>query len=454
MTSAIGSTAAGNGIPPQDQHAEKCLIGSVMLYPEMLDEISSPPLSPVDFYNPANVNIWGAILDLYRDRKPIDPVAVADKLTSKGQNEPTTYDWLQECVESVPHGALAAHYAAIVDERCRRRLLIYAGTDAVKDAYTSTTDVEDAITKTSVALGAIIERSVSSKSETIAEIMIDSVKRLVEGRGMGLMSGFETIDKLTSGFQKGNLIIVAARPSVGKTAWAVNIGLNLCQRKKSVGMMSLEQSRHEIAERMLSAESRMSMEVLRSGNLTEAQTDSLMSAAARLGDFQFFIDECLNNSITAIEARARLLKRREDVEFLIVDYLQLVKGGSYKSVREQEVAEVSRRLKALAKSLDIPVMCLASMNRQSEQGGKPREPRMSDIRESGAIESDADLILLLHRPEMSDAGDEPNVMYVNLAKQRNGRVGQVKFMFDKSYMTFRDVGMRDDNRAPDSYSAY
>ena len=433
---------------PKDLEAEKCLIGSVMLHPASLDEISVR-ISPQDFYLEQNQNIWAAILWLYSNNKPIEAITVFDRLKATDRSESDSLDWLIECVESMPHGSHAGYLSGIVDEKSARRAVIYSGTEAVNDAYEPSIDVEETVSKASTSLGMILERRIEGKTQSLSETLIDAMNRLTEGKGRGLATGFETLDDLHL-FQGGSMIVLGARPSVGKTSFGVNIGLMLAQRGVSVGMLSLEQSRLEIAERLLSAEARLSLHVMRGSGLTEAQVDSLMEAAARLGQLPFVLDDCcLNTSIVAIESSAKLMRRRYKIECLIVDYLQLVKGGSYRTSREQEVAEVSRRLKGLAKAIGIPMLCLAQLNRESEKGNR-REPRVSDLRESGSIEADADAILLMHRPDVYESEDDPKAMYLNVAKHRNGPTAEIRFMFDKSLMTFRDMGIRQHNSGGES----
>jgi replicative DNA helicase len=437
--------------PPKDLHAEKCLIGSVLLFPSAIDEIGVR-ISQQDFYLQEHGDIWGALLWLSSQNKPLDPIAIADRLKATDRFDDETYALIEECMQSVPHGAHSQVYAGTVDERSRRRLLSAAGTSAVRDAYEMTADIDESLGRVSTSIGAILERSVASKTQSLGDVLIDAMNRLTSGRGMGLMTGFQTLDGIMTGLQPGNVAILAARPSIGKTAFAVNIGLKIAQRNIPVGMLSMEQSRMEIAERLLSAEARLSSHIMRGGGMSEAQIDSLVEASARLGELPFMIDESLNRSISALESSARLMRRRDKIELLVVDYLQLATGAAYRNSREQEVAECSRRMKGLAKSLGIPILCLAQVNRESEKG-TVRPPRLSDLRESGSIEADADAVWLMHRPDVYDANDEPGVMYLNVAKHRNGPIGEVKFMFDKSLMTFRDAGKRDQT-AVSQYSQY
>lgn len=423
--------------PPQDLHAEQCCLGSILLVEAVIDEVSRE-ITDADFYDPRNGLVYRAIQEMRSIGKPVDAVTLSEHLeTQEKLKDVGGDDRLVELIASVPHAAHAVHYAKIIAEKSTRRRLGFVGTDAVLSSYDLTVPAEESISASESALHKLLERSSNREVASLGEILIDAMNRITNNTARGMQTRFKSLDDLICGMQPGNLAIIAARPSVGKTALAVNVAMEIASAGDAVGFLSLEMGTIEVAERMLSAQARMSTHTMR-GAISEAQRNSLLEAAQEISDKPIILDGCDNRSIVAIESTARLMVRRNKISVLIVDYLQLITGQERRDSREQEVSEVSRRLKALAKSLKIPVIALCQLNRENEKRTDKR-PKLSDLRESGAIEQDADIVLLLHRPEMYNATDSPGEAVLIVAKNRNGRVGEVALQYQAEWMLFRDL---------------
>lgn len=420
---------------------ERSLIGEILLDGGRALDLIGCTLLAEDFLDPGHGKIFAEFQSLYRQDRGFDTLLLADRLRAAGLLDilgTPIADYLIECLESVPHAAHAGHHAKLIADKAGRRQLIAAGQEAVALGHDELTDLPDAVARADAVILKILERQTASETVLLGDVMLDVMSRLDERRTSGLRTQFHGIDDLLHGLMPGNLVVLAARPSIGKTALAVNLAEAVAGEGHAVGFISLEQSKHEIAERLMCAKARVSMDTARGKGLTEAQADDLLKAANELGKLKILIDECSYRGIAAIEASARLMKRRHAINLLIVDYLQLVTPQRRTSSREQEVAECSARLKALARSLQIPVLCLAQLNREVEK--RPdKKPRLSDLRESGAVEQDADVVILLHRAEVYDPDDSPGEALAIVAKHRNGRTGEVRLQFEKSLMQFRDL---------------
>lgn len=421
-----------------DAQAEKSLIGSICLVPNVLDEIGVSVIAE-DFNDPRNAIMFRTAHRMYDSGKVLDALTLADELRATGELDQAGGDaWIVECMEAVPHAAHARFHAGIVAEKSQRRRLSVVGTQAVEAAHDLSREVDDSIADTEIRLSKILERRAGNETTDIGAILADALVGIREGKGRGLTTGFTAVDQIVNGFVPQNLVIIAARPSIGKTAFATNMAHNVTCRGIPVGLLTLEQAPTEIAERLLSSQARMAVSDMRSTGLTEAQVDSLLTAANDLSKLPLIIDGCQYRGIAAIEASARLMARRSGIKLLIVDYLQLIAGQERRDSREQEVAEISRRLKWLAKTLQIPVIALAQLNRESEKR-TDKKPKLSDLRESGAIEQDADVVILLHRDEFYDPAVNPGQAIVIVSKNRNGRTGEAQLQFQGNLMQFRDL---------------
>lgn len=425
-------------VPPQDAVAEKCLIGSILLVSSVLDDVSAI-LVAEDFYLDSHQRMYREALRLHTKGGPVDAALLAAGLETAGSlNDCGGVDYLIECMESVPHAAHAVHYAKIIAEKSQRRALSFVGTEAIGLSANLSQPVEDSVGLVEQSLSKILERQAGHEVQDIGAILVEAMQRIGAGKARGLLSRYKSLDQITNGFEGGNLVIIAARPSIGKTALAINIAYQLAMDGTGVGVLSLEQTRHEIAERLLGIDTRIGTDNLRGIGLTESQSDAIMTACERMSKMPLSIDACEHRGIAAIEASARLMVRKRGAKILFVDYLQMISAQERHGNREQEVAEVSRRLKFLAKSLSVPVVALAQINRENEKRTDKR-PRMADLRESGAIEADADIVLLLHRDEYYDPEMNPGEAVVIVAKNRNGPTGEIRLHFDKRIMLFKDL---------------
>jgi len=424
--------------PPKDKKAELALLGSILLESEQIDEVALV-LGPDDFYWQDHQWIYAAALDLHQAGKAADPVVVFDALNARHPGHRIKAEDLVAAMESVPHGGHARFYADIVRDKSMRRVLIATGTDVVRDGYDPTFDVDDLAGMASDRMLSVLERSTRSEQTSIRDLLIDALYEIGNGKTLGLLSGYPDLDKITNGFQAGNMIVVGARPGMGKTSWAGSIALSIAGRGQPVGFITLEQSKLELAERFLSAQSELGMHHMRGGGLTEREHERIAEAASSLDRLPIYLDEAHHPTPTALEAAARLLVRRHKVEIILIDYLQLVCPEDRRMPREQQVADTSRRIKALAKTLRIPIVVLAQLNREIEKRDlKDRRPRLSDLRESGSLEQDADVVIFIHRPEFYAWEDRPGQAEIVVAKHRNGPRGTVKLHFDKATMRFTE----------------
>lgn len=431
-------SARDTGTPPRDEKAEQALLGSLLLWPEKIDDVLLH-ISGTDFYFPKHGLIFNAMASLHSENKPIEPVTVAERLQAKNCIvECGGAEFLIELMSSQPHGAHAEYYAGLIAEKSIRRSLILSGQDAITYGYDETSAVDECVGRAESKIAHVLERLAGKKSLSMDAVMLDVMARLDGKSVRGLKTRFSGFDELTRGLLPGNVMILAARPSMGKTAFVVNVAERLAKDGVPVGMMSLEQSKSELCDRLLCSDTRLDMHAIRDPHgLSEAQRDSILKSAHALAPLPLIIDDN-SMSMTMLEASARIMRRRDKIQLLIVDYLQIIIPHDRRAPREQQVADSSRRMKQLAKTLDIPIICLAQINREVEKGNDKR-PRLAHLRESGSIEQDADIVAFIHRPEVFDAGDRPNEADLIVAKHRNGETGDVKLRFEKKLMQFQDL---------------
>lgn len=426
-------------LPPQDLNAEKSVLGAILLVPNVLDEVALV-LRPEDFYLVVHGNLFRAALVLHNADQPVDAVTLAAKLSSEGELEKLGgIDYLTELMEAVPHGAHALYHARIVAEKAMRRAVLFAGNDAMIEAHDANLEIDEVVARSEGRLTGILERRSASQQTHIRDVLVDVMLRLTEKKSLGLMTGFCDVDKLLYGLQPANLVLVAGRPSSGKSAWAINAAMNIARRGDPVGIFSIEQSKVEFAQRMVSSEVEIAYHDLsKAENLSDIQCQRVLKTSERMDAWPCIIDDGQNSEITALEAASRLMKRRFGIKILFIDYLQLIGPADRRAPREQQVADISRRLKLLAKSLNIPVVALAQINRENEKRPDKR-PILSDLRESGSQEQDADVVMFLHRPEMYDPEDRPGEAELIVSKHRNGPRGIVPLQFHSPTMTFRNA---------------
>ena len=440
-------------VPPQALEAEESVLGGVLLDNTALDRLIEL-VRPDDFYRGAHRKLFRAMLALSERNEPVDLITLSESLRTRGElADVGGAAYLSELVERVPTAANIMHYARIVRDRAVLRELITAATEIATKGYEATGDPNELLDRAEQAIFAISERKVRASFFRLQDILVDSLKtieRLYEHKQTvtGVPTGFADLDRLTSGLQASDLVIVAGRPSMGKTAFCLNIAEH-CALRADVGVavFSLEMAKEQLAMRMLCSEARVDLARVRTGHLTDREFPRLAMAAGRLADAPIYIDDTPALSVLELRGKARRLRRDPAAKLglVIVDYIQLMHGSEGRDNREQEISEISRSLKALAKELQVPVVALSQLNRQVESR-QPPIPRLADLRESGAIEQDADVICFLYREEYYlEDSDKKGVADVIVAKQRNGPIGTVELTFLKEYTRFenREVSPND-----------
>jgi replicative DNA helicase len=432
-------------LPPQNIEAEQSILGGVLIENDALNTVIEF-LEDGDFYREAHQKIFNSMIALSEKNEPLDLITLTNELKKRKELEEIGgASYLASLVESVPTAANIAYYAKIVKEKSILRKLISTATDIVTQSYQERKDLEDFLDEAEQAIFRISENQVRPAFYPIKEIVKESFKvieRLYEKKELitGVASGFKDLDRKTAGFQNADLIIVAGRPSMGKTALCLNIAQQAAiNAKVSTAIFSLEMSKEQLAIRMLCSEARVDSARLRSGFLSESDWPKLTMAAGALSDAPIFIDDSAAISVLELRAKARRLKADRGLGLVIVDYLQLMRGRSGVERREQEISEISRSLKALAKELNIPVIAISQLSRKAED--RPgRRPQLSDLRESGAIEQDADVIIFIYRDEVYNPdSDHKGTAEVIIGKQRNGPTGKVDLSFVSEFTTFKDL---------------
>jgi replicative DNA helicase len=428
-------------VPPQNLEAEQAVLGAILLDGEALI-VASERLAPEDFYRAAHQHIFEAMLQLGESNEPVDLVTLFTKLDNVGLlDEVGGIGYLTELANAVPTAANAGYYAQIIEEKAMLRKLIRAATQIASDGYTNADDVGELI---SDAERRILELSGRRGEGFIAirDVLMEVFERVEhlfhhKGGTTGIPSGFPDLDKMTSGFQRSDLIIVAARPSVGKTAFALNIAQNVGVRaRETVAIFSLEMSASQLVQRMICAEANVDAQRMRTGFLEGDDWEKLTMAIGSLSEANIYIDDSPAITVADIRAKCRRLKKERGLGMILIDYLQLIHGRKGSDNRQQEVSEISRTLKQIARELEVPVIALSQLSRGVEQR-QDKRPMMSDLRESGSIEQDADIVAFLYRDDYYDKESEKkNIIEIIIAKQRNGPVGTVELAFMKNFNKF------------------
>ena len=428
-------------------------MGGILLDNSVLDHVIET-LHSEDFYREAHRKIFQAMLTLSERNEPADLITLSEALRARGElTDVGGASYLAGLADRIPTAANVAHYTRIVREKSILRGLITAATQIAGRAYQGSDGVGDQLDQAEQVIFGISERQVRPSFSRISDILVESLKTiesLYERKQAvtGVPTGFHDLDRLTAGLQPSDLIIVAGRPSMGKTAFCLNIAENAALRAGvGVAVFSLEMAKEQLAMRLLCSEARVDLSRVRTGHLSEREFPKLAMAAGRLADAPIYIDDTPALSVLELRAKARRLKRDSAAKLglVIVDYLQLMRSSESKDSREQEISEISRSLKALAKEIHVPVIGLSQLNRQVENRNPP-VPRLADLRESGAIEQDADVIAFIYREEAyNEETDRKNIADIIVAKQRNGPVGQVELTFLKEYTRFenREVSPED-----------
>jgi len=436
------------GLPPQNLDAEKSLLGALLLDKDIVVRVADT-VRPEDFYDERNGLIYLAILELYEDHQPVDLVTVTEKLSSKGKLEQVGgATKLSALTASTPSTAHAAQYAEIIVNKATLRRLISASATIGELALASELKLDDALDRAEQVLFAVSRKHLKNSFTLVKDVLNETFERidsLHENRGQlrGIPTGFADLDNMLAGLQGADLIIIAARPSMGKTSLALNIALNAARDSHfAVGMFSLEMSKEQVIDRLLSTQSGIDAWKLRTGNLGADDFEKLSEAMGKLADAPIYIDDAAFMTVMEIRTKARRLKIEKGLDLIIVDHIQLMEGSRTYEGRVQEISEISRSLKALAKELNIPVIAVSQLSRAVEQ--RPRKiPQLSDLRESGSIEQDADVVMFVYREEYYEPDTErKNIADIFIAKHRNGPTGRVELYFDASRMTFRDLERR------------
>ncbi len=433
-------------LPPQSVEAEQSVLGSILIDRDAIIEVADF-LRPEDFYRQAHGRVFAAMIDLSERREPIDVVTVAESLERSGDLESIGgRAYLGTLSNETPTAVHVAQYARIVERKALLRNLIGAAGKIAGIGYEDPAEVQEAIDRAEQELFAVSQRRVAAGFSPLKSLLHDAYDRLDylhEHRGeiSGIRTGFGDLDQLTTGLQKSDLIILAARPSVGKTSFALNIAEHAAARdRKSVGVFSLEMSKEQLVLRLLSSVANIDSQRLRTGFLEELDFARIAPAMNTLSEAPIYIDDTPNITTMELRTKARRLQAETGLDLVIVDYLQLMQSSTTTrdANRVQEVSEISRGLKALARELKVPVIALSQLSRQPEMR-ESREPRLSDLRESGSIEQDADLVMFLWREKergSDDAQTDGEVVKLKLSKHRNGPTGEIDLWFKKAQTRF------------------
>lgn len=433
-------------IPPQNIESEQALLGSIMLRPEALVDIMDI-LRPEAFYTDKHKTIFQAMVKLYEKREPIDLLTLSSKLKEAGELDRVGgMSYLTELVNTVPSSSNAEHYASIIAKKHTARRLIEAAEHISKISYDEEHEIDELLDKAEKKIYEVTSKNLSGQYVEMKDVLSEAMDRLdrlhkTKGEIRGVPTGFPDLDKKLSGLQNSDLIILAARPSVGKTSFALDIARNAAIRHGiPTAIFSLEMSTQQLVDRMLSAESKVDAWKLRTGNLSlEEEFGRITQALDPLSKAPLFIDDQAANNILKIRSVVRRLKHEKNLGLVVIDYLQLMTPTQSKNNDNvvQQITEISRSLKQLAKEFDVPVLALSQLSRAVEQrGGKPR---LSDLRDSGSIEQDADVVMFIHREANDEGGGKKQITEILIEKHRNGPTGKIDLFFDGDKSSFMSV---------------
>jgi replicative DNA helicase len=440
-------------LPPQSIEAEMSILGGILLENEAINRVLEV-LVPEDFYRETHRKIMRAMIDLSDNREPCDLITLTTVLKKRGELEDVGGGaYLATLVDFVPTAANIGYYCRIVKEKAVARKLINAATEIITQGHDEQSDIDQLLDSAQKVIFEISENKIKPAFYPINTILKDTIKNIEtlyekKEHVTGVPTGYIDLDDMTAGFQRGDLIIIAGRPSMGKTAFALNIAQYASIHSKPahpVAIFSLEMSKEQLVTRLLCSEARVDAGRLRTGHLNETDWPRLMHGASSLHKAKIFIDDTPAISVLEMRAKARRMRAEHRIGMIVVDYLQLMRGGSNPESRQQEISEISRSLKALAKELEVPVVALSQLNRGLESRTDKR-PMMSDLRESGAIEQDADVIMFVYREEVynKENADLKGKAEIIIGKQRNGPIGKVDLTFLGEYTRFENLSMRSD----------
>lgn len=436
-------------LPPFAEHAERSLLGAMILDHRVIGEVLQYVKTRWDFYLPKHGEIFEALRKLYDEKNAVDPAMLYQLLLDRGvADDVGAPGYIEELAASTPIAANAVYYAETVARKATLRKMIQASAEIMQSAYSDPEDVNEVLDIAQQTIFEVLHQADRHDAVSLPALLkatMEIIQSRDEGEVItGLATGFRDLDEMTSGLQGGEMIVVAARPSMGKTAFALNVAENVALDQHAVGLFSLEMSQQQLAQRLLCSRSEVDSHRLRRNMINKEDYRRLGRAVGELSEAPIYIDDSPGLSVLELRAKARRMALQYDIDLILVDYLQLLRGSSRDS-RQQEVAEISRGIKALARELEIPVVCLSQLNRASEMREDHR-PRMSDLRESGSIEQDADAVMMLHReeyfhPEAEWAENNPEkvgLAELIIAKQRNGPTGTVDLTWLAAHTKFKD----------------
>lgn len=442
---------------PFDREAEMGVLGSILLLPEVCDDLASL-LREDDFYDDANRKLYAHMRSMHDEGDKIDATLLVSRLRKADELKTVGGPaYLAELATTVANAAHAVYYAKIVAEKATYRKLIEASTDILRDAYEQQSEARELVAQAEQRVFSIMDGRSAQSVNSISDILHQAMDRidarmcneLTEGT---VETGYLDFDAMTGGLHDGELVILAARPSMGKTAFAMNIAENVSMASRAPTLfISLEMSAIELADRMLCSLARVNGNRLRSGDISQDERARLVQKANEISQAPLYVDDSPSRTVSEIAAAARRIARREgNLGLIVIDYLQLIEPDNQRDARQEQVAKIARRLKGMARELKVPVLCLSQLNRQAEEG-KDHRPRLSHLRESGAIEQDADVVMFVHREEYYHRG-EAREQYAGqaeiiLAKQRNGPIGEVELVWESQYTRFQ-------NKAPQRHSEF
>lgn len=430
-----------NNNEPQSTDIEQSVLGSVLIDPDAIVKIADI-VRPVDFYDERHRHIYEAALRLYEQQSPIDVLTISEELRKEGLlKDIGGSSYLTQLTNTVPTSSNAEQYASIVATKSIRRRLISASNEIAQIGYDEKRSIAELVEEAEAKLFEVSQRHVGNDIISLENILSESFDRLDslhkdKGTIRGVSTGFKDMDSTLAGFQKSDLIILAARPSMGKTAMALNLAQNVAVKSnESVLLFSLEMSKEQLVDRMLASEAGVNSWNLRTGNLSDGDFEKIGHAMGTLSEAQLYIDDTPGITVSDLRTKARREAHKRELGLIIVDYLQLMSGGSKyggEANRVQEISEISRGLKGVARELNVPIIALSQLSR-SVENRSPQIPQLSDLRESGSIEQDADVVMFLYRDDYynPDTSEKPNILDVYIKKHRNGPTGRVEIYFDR-----------------------
>ena len=430
---------------PHSVEAEQSVIGSMIMDRDAI-MTASEVITSEDFYQSQYGVLFDAMLELYNEGKPVDLVTLQERLREKDvPPEISSLEFVRDLLDAVPTSANVRHYATIVQEKSMLRKLIKVNEDIANTCYLAREKTEDILEETEKKIFDLLQYRSTGDFVPIKQVVLnalDKIEKASKNKGTvtGIPTGFIDLDYKTSGFQPSDLILIAARPSMGKTAFVLNVAQHMAFKEgKTVAIFSLEMSKEQLVNRLFSLESKVDSQALRTGNLTDEDWAKLIEGAAVVGKSNLIIDDTPGIPIAELRSKCRKFKLEHDLGIIIIDYLQLMSGGKHSESRQQEISEISRSLKAVARELNVPVVALSQLSRAVEQRPDHR-PMLSDLRESGAIEQDADVVMFLYRDDYYNKDtDKKNIAEVIIAKQRNGPIGTVELVWLPNYTKFANM---------------